>query len=646
MRSVYEKKSYLYIKASFARYKSKKEMDTMQTIEREYTIKAINEGIENKTIGFDHPMQRKPGQWNHEQQSLLIHSILANFAIPQAYALQQFDGDYDSFSVLDGKQRFTTLYSYMKDGFKLSDDTPVVNLQKRKVVTDENGQRRQETTIEEYEIAGKYFSELDTKLKDKLKDKVLSVIVLVDCTDEEIEDQFYRLNNGTALTKDQKTRVLLGDELAAFVDKIETSDFFAEDTHKSYFTALSRKRGEIQTCILQTLMLEGYNQDLDDAESALKEFEETYNSLIGDKDSNSSKQFNFYEEYEDYLDNIKDKFGEDISKAIEDVSSVYENGPNTYGVAIHFDELEIDETAKSKITESYNTFVQDYKTSVDVAKSELESKNNEMSNMMMTWVEDINLYKNGGDTFQKAIQSMVGSIDWAQVDVEEGNLDDAKRVIQETVLAPLNAACDDPDKKLQITNALNKLFTVDFSQMSFQDANKMIEGFLTTIMNALNEGVLDDQKKSMPDMYEMFGLGNYSDTADKMKNSLASIAEEGSADYNKLASYTSKFNQSQVESWLSATKGANGATDAINKYEQSIKSASETEAAPISFFEAWENYHCCYCIRLENIFVGYCEWIYLYVSGIVVVTKQRSWYNGNEKPMRKDSRRTAPQGKS
>ena len=59
-------------------------------------------------------------------------------------------------------------------------------------------------------------------------------------------------------------------------------------------------------------------------------------------------------------------------------------------------------------------------------------------------------------------------------------------------------------------------------------------------------------------------------------------------------------------------------------------------------------YHCCYCIRLENIFVGYCEWIYLYVSGIVVVTKQveRSWYNGNEKPMWKDSRRTAPQGKS
>lgn len=49
----------------------------MQTIEREYTVKKLNEGIENKTIVFDHPMQRKPGQWDLEQQSLLIHSILA-----------------------------------------------------------------------------------------------------------------------------------------------------------------------------------------------------------------------------------------------------------------------------------------------------------------------------------------------------------------------------------------------------------------------------------------------------------------------------------------------------------------------------------------------------------------------------------------
>lgn len=227
----------------------------MQTINREYTIRTISESIESGNIVFNHPMQRKPGQWDIEQQSLLIHSILANFTIPQAYATPIFDSDYDSFSVLDGKQRFTTIYDFIKGSFKLSENTPSVNVQKRKVVIDENGQRKQENVTEEYDVANKYYSDLEEVLQNKLKDKVISIIMLVNCTDEEIEDQFYRLNNGTALTKDQKTRVLLGDELAAFVDKVEASEFFSEESSKSYFTSLQRKRGEIQTCILQTLML-------------------------------------------------------------------------------------------------------------------------------------------------------------------------------------------------------------------------------------------------------------------------------------------------------------------------------------------------------------------------------------------------------
>jgi hypothetical protein len=227
----------------------------MNTIEKTYTIRTINEGIENGTVRFDHPMQRKPGQWDLDQQSLLIHSVLAGFAIPQAYVLQIFEDDLDSFSVLDGKQRFTTLYDYIHDKFKLADNVPSVYIKKRRVVVDKDGQRRQEKITEEYEIAGKYFSDLDSFLQDKLNDKGLSVIMLVDCTDEEIEEQFYRLNNGTPLTKDQKTRVILGDELSEFVDKVEASEFFDEKSNKSYFTALQRKRGEVQTCILQTLML-------------------------------------------------------------------------------------------------------------------------------------------------------------------------------------------------------------------------------------------------------------------------------------------------------------------------------------------------------------------------------------------------------
>lgn len=227
----------------------------MQTIEKRYTIKKINKSIGNGDVMFNHPMQRKPGQWDNEQQSLLIDTILASFAMPQMYAIPIIEGDFESFSVLDGKQRLTTIYEYVNDGFKLSKDIPPINRKKNRIVTDANGQRRKESIIEEYEIAGKYFSELDEYLREKMNDTEISVIMLIDATDEEIEEQFFRLNNGTALTKDQKTRVMLGDELALFIDRIEESELFSEKSKKTYFTSLQRKHGEIQTTILQTLML-------------------------------------------------------------------------------------------------------------------------------------------------------------------------------------------------------------------------------------------------------------------------------------------------------------------------------------------------------------------------------------------------------
>lgn len=227
----------------------------MQTIEKRYTLRNINKSIGSRDIVFNHPMQRKPEQWDIEQKSLLIDSILASFAVPQMYAMPMIEGDFESFSVLDGKQRLTTIYEYMKDGFKLSKEMLPINKKKNRIVTDENGQRRKESIIEEYEIAGKYFSELDEYLQEKLKDTEMSVIMLIDATEEEIEEQFFRLNNGTALTKDQKTRVMLGDELALFIDRLEESELFSEKSKKTNFTPSQRKHGEIQTTILQTLML-------------------------------------------------------------------------------------------------------------------------------------------------------------------------------------------------------------------------------------------------------------------------------------------------------------------------------------------------------------------------------------------------------
>ena len=313
---------------------------TMDNIEKNYTIKKLNNSIASGDIVFNHPIQRKPGQWDNEQKSLLIHSILGNFMIPQIYAIPLIDGDFESFSVLDGCQRLTTIYEFMKDGFRLSKNTPSIIHKNNRIITDENGQRKRECVVEEYEIAGKYYSELNEYCQDKLKDKGISIVMLIDATDEEIEDQFYRLNNGTALTKDQKTRVILGDELAKFIDKVEASEFFSEKSGKSYFTSVQRKHGEVQTCILQTLMLvmeypfKNFNNDtimsfaewfrVNHKESDLEYCEELFNKLneavlASDKPNRLMKRTNipilaYHIQTIDELGISVDKYGEWIQE--------------------------------------------------------------------------------------------------------------------------------------------------------------------------------------------------------------------------------------------------------------------------------------------------------------------------------------------
>lgn len=224
----------------------------MNVREKSFTLKQIIENTESGNIVYDHPMQRLPGQWDNEQQSLFIHSIAVPYAIPQIYALQFFDNFDEAFTILDGKQRLTTAIDFVKDKFTLSKDIPPVFIRKRKTVVDADGNRYAEFVNMEYDISNKKFSELDEKIQERITGYQFSVVLLSDCTDEDIENQFLRLNNGTPLTRDQRTRVRLGDELAAFLDEQEQKEIFKS---KSSFNNNQRVQGVVQTCILQAVML-------------------------------------------------------------------------------------------------------------------------------------------------------------------------------------------------------------------------------------------------------------------------------------------------------------------------------------------------------------------------------------------------------
>ena len=93
----------------------------MQRGKQNWTVQNIQKMYEDKhTLSFDHPIQRAAEQWNQTQKSLLVHSILANYPIPNIYVLREDSEQVDdkgkpifNFYVLDGKQRLTNILSFI-----------------------------------------------------------------------------------------------------------------------------------------------------------------------------------------------------------------------------------------------------------------------------------------------------------------------------------------------------------------------------------------------------------------------------------------------------------------------------------------------------------------------------------------------------
>lgn len=182
-----------------------------------------------ETMSFDHPIQRKGSQWNAYQKSLFVHSIAADFPIPALYSTK-IDKVY---YILDGKQRMTTIFDFINGEFKLHDDTPM---------------------IDNFDATGMYFEELKEDVQDAILSRSISLYELEDATDEEIEDVFYRLNNGTLLTPIQKTKAKMGGELATQFNELLTHEFLTNVVRLT--NAQIRKEDDLKL-IIQAMMVRG-----------------------------------------------------------------------------------------------------------------------------------------------------------------------------------------------------------------------------------------------------------------------------------------------------------------------------------------------------------------------------------------------------
>lgn len=96
-----------------ARFKEAQDSLVLQS--SDLSLETVAEMVGKGAIEIDPKYQRRE-RWGHEKQSALIESFILNVPIPPVYLAED---DYGNYSVIDGKQRLTAIFLFMKQNLVL-----------------------------------------------------------------------------------------------------------------------------------------------------------------------------------------------------------------------------------------------------------------------------------------------------------------------------------------------------------------------------------------------------------------------------------------------------------------------------------------------------------------------------------------------
>lgn len=182
------------------------------------------------------PEYQRESVWALSQKQLLIDSLFHQIDIPKLY-FRETEKDGYQYEVVDGQQRLRTVFEFMEDdGFALSADSDDVEGEK---------------------IAGKKYTELSMDLQMMFNQTPLDIVILnAAYTDDDVEEIFLRLQNGTPLNAAEKRRAIAGS-MKSVVQDLSGSEVFKLCSFKN-----TRFAYEDTVAKILHMMLAGYITDI------------------------------------------------------------------------------------------------------------------------------------------------------------------------------------------------------------------------------------------------------------------------------------------------------------------------------------------------------------------------------------------------
>lgn len=351
-----------------------KNMDIVQTQTAEkskpmqYSIASIIKKMESRTIRFDHPLQRESDQWSPAMKGNLISDILQGNPLPEIVFAEQIINGIPIVWDLDGKQRCTNCYSFVKDGFKVSKNIRRWNIKYISQIRRDNGELDLDengfpiSEYKEFDIRNKKFSQMPTELQEKLLDYTFKCDQYLNCSSEDIAYHIIRYNEGKHMNKAQKGMTRIGEEFATMVKSISAMPFFRE---KGAYKMSDAKNGTLERVVVESIMACDFLDDWKKDQESICEYL---------KDNATEENFDNFEDMVNRLDavitddtadmfNSKDSFvwfglfakfvntGADDEKFVEFMAEITRSLHSKVVDGVSYDDLCVDkETGKARAT--------------------------------------------------------------------------------------------------------------------------------------------------------------------------------------------------------------------------------------------------------------------------------------------------------